>query len=129
MKDTPTLTKDVARDLLHILLQGWADKSNTESDDEDELFRRYTGGDATLASMLVLMSYWSNDLMSHAAGLGITLEMKDNLWVVVEVPPKPEGNYYWEEGELRWNPKKKAHYYKPGKWKRVPREIADAAPS
>lgn len=125
MKDTPVLTREAAKDLLHILLQGWADNSNTENSDLDQLFRRYTGGDQELASMLSLMSYWSNDLMSHAAGLGLTLEMKDELWVVVEVPPMPEGKFYWECGELRWTGE--AYEYDPGKWEPIPDEIVDAS--
>ena len=129
MKETPTLTKDVARDLLHILLQGWADQSNTDGVDLDELFRRYADGDANIASMLALMSHWSNDLMSHAADFGLTLEMKDEIWIVVEVPPKPPGNFYWSCGSLEWNAKRKAYWYRAGKWKRIPREVTDAAPS
>lgn len=117
---TPVLQPNQAKDILQILLQGWADQSNTGEDHLDKTFLPYVQDhDQALASMLSLFSHWTNDLLSHAAGLGITIEMNTTtgLWYVAAVPPKPaEGHFYWKIGQQVWDASIKGYKYCPGSW-------------
>lgn len=105
MTETLKIEPEQVKALLSTMMKGWMIRENSwdpasasyKKEEEDAMIEA-GASDQRLASLLVLFSYWSNDIQSVAAEYGIGL-INDE---VVDLPPQPDPSWWWDTQENKW---------------------------
>lgn len=126
MADDPLNMKSV----IQALLSGWCLQHNMTEEEKDGMedhsyFLPYCGNDPRAAECLYLFSYWSNDLLSVAADYGLTTEVIDGKFKVVDTPPRPSDRHWFDCGGYVWDNETQTQSWKPGEWREPLEEMPE----
>jgi hypothetical protein len=116
--------------VLHAMLSGWCLKNNMSEEEQDGMedhtyFLPYCDNDRATAECLYLFSHWSNDLLSVAADFGITTELIDGKFQVVDTPPRPSEKHWFDCGGYEWDKETETSTWTPGVWREPLEEIPE----
>lgn len=117
-EDLKKLDREVMQTLFRTMFKGWdlresswdPNKSPNWNGDQytrtpEECMTEAAGGDEHLGYILHLFSHWSNDIISMAAYYGVGIKSREGEFTgfeVVDVPPAPGENYWWDDSGHTW---------------------------
>lgn len=108
--------------VLHAMLSGWCLQNNMTEEEKDGMedhsyFLPYCDNDRRAAECLYLFSHWSNDLLSVASDYGMTTELIDGKFQVVDTPPRPSDKHWFNPGDYDYDAATETNTWKPGEWR------------
>jgi hypothetical protein len=116
--------------VLHAMLSGWCLEQNMTDEEKDGMephshYLPYCDNDRNVAECLALFSYWGNDIVSMASEFGITTELVDGKMKVVDTPPRPSADHWFDTGGYKWDPEKEEHVWEAGAWREKLEEMPE----
>ena len=111
------LDRSAIRELLLVMFRGWEihHKSWDENEPMDWDGGQYTkaiedcmveaaDGDENLGFLIMLFSYWANDVISVAAkyGIGYRTNEQGESVIVDDIPPSPSEKHFWDHEKGEW---------------------------